>query len=153
MEILRPLFVGNWKMHKDAAATAAFFDTFRRFIPQASPCDVVICPTFLGLETAVGATRGTRIGIGAQNLHWAKEGAYTGEISGAMIRASGCSHVIVGHSERRKYFGETNESVSKKTLAALDAGLTPIVCIGEFERKNAREAIAEQFSRSSSPTL
>jgi triosephosphate isomerase len=148
MGILCPLFVGNWKMHKDAAATASFFEAFRALNGSPSPCDVVICPTFLGLETAVGATRGTRIRIGAQNLHWAKEGAYTGEISGAMIRASGCSHVIVGHSERRKYFGETNESVSKKTVAALDAGLTPIVCIGEFERKNAREVIAEQFSGS-----
>jgi triosephosphate isomerase len=146
MDILSPLFVGNWKMHKDAAATASFFEAFRALIGSQSRCDVVVCPTFLGLETAVGATRGSGIRIGAQNLHWAKEGAYTGEISGAMIRASGCSHVIVGHSERRKYFGETNESASKKMVAALDAGLTPIVCIGEFERKNAREVIAEQFS-------
>jgi triosephosphate isomerase len=146
MDILCPLFVGNWKMHKDAAATASFFEDFRQLIGSPARYDVVICPTFLGLETAVSATSGTGIRIGAQNLHWAKEGAYTGEISGAMIRASGCSHVIVGHSERRKYFGETNESVSKKTVAALDAGLTPIVCIGEFERKNSREVIAEQFS-------
>jgi triosephosphate isomerase len=148
MDLLCPLFVGNWKMHKDATATASFFEAFRQLIGSPARCDVVICPTFLGLETAVSATRGTGIRIGAQNLHWPKEGAYTGEISGPMIRASGCSHVIVGHSERRKYFGETNESVSKKTVAALDAGLTPIVCIGEFERKNAREVIAEQFSGS-----
>src|ERR1700751_1774493 len=145
MEILGPLFVGNWKMHKDAAATASFFEAFRALIGSASPCDVVICPTFLGGETAVGATRGTRIRIGAQNLHWEKEGAYTGEISGAMIRASGCSHVIVGHSERREYFGETNESVLKKTVAALDAGLIPIVCVGEREKKNAEAVLTEQF--------
>jgi triosephosphate isomerase len=145
MDILSPLFVGNWKMHKDAAATASFFEAFRALIGSPSRCDVVICPTFLGLEAAVGAARGTGIRIGAQNLHWAKEGAYTGEVSGAMIRASGCSHVIVGHSERRKYFGETDQGVSKKTAAALDAGLEPIVCIGEFEKKNAREVIAQQF--------
>lgn len=145
MDILCPLLVGNWKMHKDAAATASFFEAFRQLIGSRARCDVVICPTFLGLETAVSATRGIGIQIGAQNLHWAKEGAYTGEISGAMIRASGCSHVIVGHSERRKYFGETNESVSKKTVAALDAGLTPIVCVGERERKNAEKVLMDQF--------
>ena len=146
MGIHSPLFVGNWKMHKDAAATAVFFEAFCPLIKPPVNCEVVICPPFLSLEAAIGATHGTGIQIGAQNLQWAKEGAYTGEISGAMIRASGGSHVIVGHSERRKYFGETNESVSKKILAALDAGLTPIVCIGEFEKNNAREVIAEQFS-------
>jgi triosephosphate isomerase len=145
MGIHSPLFVANWKMHKDAAATAVFFEAFRPLIKPPINCEVVICPPFLSLEAAIGATHGTGIQIGAQNLHWAKEGACTGEISGAMIRASGGSHVIVGHSERRKYFCETNESVSKKILAALDAGLTPIVCIGEFEKNNAREVIAEQF--------
>jgi len=146
MGIHSPLFVGNWKMHKDPAETAVFYEAFGPLIKPSVNCEVVICPPFLSLETAVGATRGTKIQIGAQNLHWAKEGAYTGEISGPMIRASGGSHVIVGHSERRKYFGETNETVSKKILAALEAGLTPIVCIGEFEKNNAREVIAEQFS-------
>jgi triosephosphate isomerase (TIM) len=138
MDFLSPLFVGNWKMQKDAAATASFFEAFRQLIGSPARCDVVICPTSLGLETAVGATRGTGIRIGAQNLHWAKEGAYTGEISGAMIRASGCSPVIVGHSERRKYFSETNESVSKKTVAALDAGFTPIVCMNSKARTRER---------------
>jgi len=145
MGIHSPLFVGNWKMHKDPAETAVFYEAFGPLIKPSVNCEVVICPPFLSLETAVGATRGTKIQIGAQNLHWAKEGAYTGEISGPMIRASGGSHVIVGHSERRKYFGETNETVSKKILAALEAGLTPIVCIGEFEKKNAGDVIAEQF--------
>jgi hypothetical protein len=97
-------------------------------------------PLFLGMDT-----RGTRIQIGAQNLYWAKEGEFTGEVSGPMIRASGCSHVIVGHSERRQYFGETNESVLKKTVAALDAGLIPIVCVEEREKRNMEEVLTEQF--------
>jgi len=114
-------------------------------VEHSGHCEIVICPTFLDLAAAVTATRGTRIQIGAQNLHWAKEGAFTGEVSGARIRASGCSHVIVGHSERREYFGETNHSVLKKTVAALDAGLIPIVCVGEREKKNAEAVLTEQF--------
>lgn len=143
-----PLVVGNWKMHKDTDETASFFDTFHGLIHRMAGCDVVVCPPFVGLEAAVRAVRGTRIQVGAQNLHWAKEGPYTGEVSALMIRASGCSYVIVGHSERRKYFAETNEVVAQKTLAALDAGLTPIICVGEFERQNAQDFIAAQFRRS-----
>ena len=114
-----PLTGGNWKMYKNPARTTSFFETFRPLVEHAGSCEIVICPSFLDLAAAVTATRGTSIQIGAQNLHWAKEGAYTGEVSGAMINASGCSHVIVGHSERREYFGETNQSVLNKTVAAL----------------------------------
>ncbi len=140
-----PLVAGNWKMHKDAAETVAFCEALRSLIDGTAHCEIVICPPLIDIESAVGATRGAKIKIGAQNLHWATEGAYTGEVSGPMIRAAGCSYVIVGHSERRKYFGETNEIVARKTLAALEAGLTPIVCIGEFEKQNAREFIAKEF--------
>ena len=136
---------GNWKMYKDPAGTMSFFESFRPLVERSGHCEIVICPSFLDLETAVTATRGTRIQIGAQNLYWAKEGAFTGEVSGPMIRASGCSHVIVGHSERRQFFGETNENVLKKTVAALDAGLTPIVCVGERERKNVEAVLMQQF--------
>jgi triosephosphate isomerase len=136
---------GNWKMHKDAAGTTSFFESFRTLDERSDNCEIVICPSFINLETAVRATRGTRIHVGAQNLCWATEGAFTGEVSGPMIRALGCSHVIVGHSERRKYFGETNESVLEKTVAAIDAGLIPIVCVGEHEKKNAGKALMEQF--------
>jgi triosephosphate isomerase len=101
-------------------------------VERSEHCEIVICPPFPNLPAAAAATQGTAVGIGAQNLFWAKEGAYTGEVSGAMIRSIGCSHVIIGHSERRQYFGETNESVKKKTIAALDAGLTPIICVGEL---------------------
>jgi triosephosphate isomerase len=142
-----PVIGGNWKMYKDAAGTTSFFESFRRLVERSGDCEIVIFPSFLDLETAVTAARGTRIQVGAQNLCWAKEGAFTGEVSGPMIRASGCSHVIVGHSERRMYFGETNETVLKKTVAALDAGLTPIVCIGEREKKNAEAVLAEQFQK------
>ena len=140
-----PIICGNWKMYKDPAGTTSFFESFRALAERSENCEIVVCPSFVNLETAVRATRGTRIQIGAQNLCWAKEGAFTGEVSGPMIRALGCSHVIVGHSERRNYFGETNESVLAKTVAAIDAGLTPIVCVGESEKKNAGMALMEQF--------
>jgi triosephosphate isomerase (TIM) len=132
-------------MYKDHAGTMSFFGAFLPLVEESEHCEMVVCPSFLGLATAVTATRGTRIQIGAQNLHWAKEGAFTGEVSGPRIRASGCSHVIIGHSERREYFGENNHSVLKKTVAALDAGLIPIVCVGEREKKNAEAVLTEQF--------
>ncbi len=140
---------GNWKMYKTAPETRAFFEKFRPLVEKSEHCDVVICPTFPNLQAAVGSTKGTRIGIGAQNLFWAKEGAYTGEVSGPMLTAVGAKWVIIGHSERRQYFGETDESVLKKTVAALEAGLAPIVCVGE--RLEEREAgkteavLAKQF--------
>ena len=122
---------GNWKMYKTASETTSFFEQFRPLVERSGHCEIVICPPFPNLPSALAAARGTRIGIGAQNLFWAKEGAYTGEVSGPMIRSLGCSHAIIGHSERRQYFGETNETVLKKTVAALEAGLTPIMCVGE----------------------
>ena len=127
----KPVMAGNWKMYKTAAETSSFFEKFRGMVERSEHCEIVICPPYPNLPAAVAAAQGTRIGIGAQNLFWAKEGAYTGEVSGPMIRTLGCSHAIIGHSERRQYFGETNETVLKKTMAALEAGLTPIVCVGE----------------------
>lgn len=129
---------GNWKMYKTPAETKAFFEAFRPLVAKVTDREIVICPPFTNLEAAAGAVKGTRIGIGAQNLYWAKEGAFTGEISARMIVGCGCSHVIIGHSERRQYFGETDETVLQKTVAALEAGLTPIVCVGE--RLEHREA-------------
>ena len=123
---------GNWKMYKTPAETTSFFEKFRPLVEKAEHCEIVICPPFTNIAAAVESAQGTRIRIGAQNLYWAKEGAFTGEVSAPMIQAAGCTHVIVGHSERRQYFGETNETVLKRTLAALEAGLTPIVCVGEL---------------------
>jgi triosephosphate isomerase len=140
-----PLIGGNWKMHKNVLGATSFFESFLPLVGSSTHCETVICPPFLDIAKAVSATRGTRIQIGAQNLYWANDGAFTGEISGPMIKASGCSWVIVGHSERRRYFGETDETVLKKTIAALAAGLTPIVCIGERKEKNVETVLTEQF--------
>ena len=122
---------GNWKMYKTPAETTAFFEKFRPLVERSEHCEIVICPPFTNLAAAVDATRNTRIAVGAQNVAWAKEGAFTGEISGPMISAVGATHALVGHSERRQYFGETDETVLKRTQAALEFGLSPIVCVGE----------------------
>jgi len=134
----KPVMAGNWKMYKTPAETRAFFEAFRPLVAAAGHCEIVICPPFPDLPAAVDSARGTSIQVGAQNLYWAKEGAFTGEVSGPMIKAAGATHVIVGHSERRQYFGETDETVLKRTIAALDASLTPIVCVGEqLEQREA----------------
>ena len=106
---------GNWKMYKTAPETSAFFEKFSPLVANTTDRDIVICPTFVNLAAAVEATKGTRIEIGGQNLYWAKEGAYTGEICGPMLISIGAKWVLVGHSERRQYFGETNETVMKRT--------------------------------------
>ena len=147
----KPVMAGNWKMYKTPAETTAFFEKFKPLAGQAEHCEVVICPPFTNLAAAVAATQGTRIRIGAQNIAWAREGAFTGEISGPMIAASGATYAIVGHSERRQYFAETDETVLKRTQAALEFGLTPIVCVGERleERESGQtEAVlARQFQK------
>jgi triosephosphate isomerase (TIM) len=141
---------GNWKMYKTPAETTAFFEKFRPLAGNASHCEVVICPPFTDLAAAVAAASGSSIRIGAQNIAWAKEGAFTGEVSGPMIAGLGASHAIVGHSERRQYFCETDETVLKRTQAALEFGLTPIVCVGERleDRESGRTAavLEQQFA-------
>jgi triosephosphate isomerase (TIM) len=127
----RPVIAGNWKMYKRQAETRAFFDAFKPLVTNATHCEIVIAPPFTSLTTAVESARGSAISIAAQNCDWHAEGAFTGEISTRMIVDTGCRAVIIGHSERRQYFGETDESVNRKVKAALEAGLTPIVCIGE----------------------
>ena len=127
----KPVFAGNWKMYKSPAEAKDFLHTFAPMVAGSNRSEIVICPPLVGVPAAVDAARGTKIGIGAQNLFWLKEGAYTGEVSGPMLASAGCRWVIVGHSERRQYFGDTDESVFKKAVAALDAQLTPIVCVGE----------------------
>jgi len=122
---------GNWKMYKTPAETVAFFEKFRPLVANSEHCEIVICPPFTNLAAAVDAVKGTNIRVGAQNVAWAKEGAFTAEISGPMLNAVGASHAIIGHSERRQYFNETDETVLKRTQAALEFNLTPIVCVGE----------------------
>ena len=122
---------GNWKMYKLPAETTAFFTKFLPLVAQSTHCEIVICPPYTDLSAAVEAAKGSAVRIGAQNVAWAKEGAFTGEISGAMIAATGATYALVGHSERRQYFGETDVTVLKRARAAIEAGLTPIVCVGE----------------------
>jgi triosephosphate isomerase len=142
---------GNWKMYKTPAETTQFFEKFRPLVEKSSHCEIVICPPFTSLAAAVDAVKGSNIRAGAQNIAWAKEGAFTGEISGAMITAVGATHAIVGHSERRQYFNETDETVLKRTQAALESGLTPIVCVGELlqdrEAGNTETVLRGQFQK------
>ncbi len=133
-----PLLAGNWKMYKTAGDTNAFFEKFLPQVAAATDRDIVICAPYVNLPAAIGAVAGSRVEVGAQNLYWGKEGAFTGEISGPMLTAIGCKWVIVGHSERRQFFGETDATVLKRTQAALEYGLRPIVCVGE--RLEEREA-------------
>ena len=128
----RRVIAGNWKMYKNQAETRAFFAAFLPLVAGVKDCDIVVAPPFTNIPVAVEATKGTLIGISAQDVFWEKEGAYTGQISTGMLVEAGCRYTIIGHSERRQFFGETNETVFKKTKAALAAGLTPIVCIGEM---------------------
>jgi len=136
----RPIMAGNWKMYKTPSETGAFFEKFKPLVANSTHCEIVICPPFVDLPAATDACRGTQIQIGGQNLFWAKEGAYTGEISADMLKAAGSKWVIVAHSERRQYFAETEETANKKIAAALESGLTPIYCVGErlHERESAK---------------
>jgi triosephosphate isomerase len=147
----KPVMAGNWKMYKTPAETSAFFEKFRPLVEKSEHCEIVICPPFTNLAAAVVAATGSHIRVGSQNIAWAKEGAFTGEISGAMLTALGVTHAIVGHSERRQYFNETDETVLKRTQAALDSGLTPIVCVGERleerESGNTERVLIEQFQK------
>jgi triosephosphate isomerase len=133
-----PVIAGNWKMYKSAHEGAAFVKDFLPLVRNARHREIVLCPPFVALPAVIGALRGSNVEAGAQDVFWLKEGAYTGEVSAPMLLAIGCQWVIIGHSERRQYFGETDETVFKKTAAALDSGLKPIVCVGE--RLEEREA-------------
>jgi triosephosphate isomerase (TIM) len=134
----KPVIAGNWKMYKNPGEAAGFLHDLAPLVADSSHAEIIVCPPFVDVAAAVAAARGSNIAIGAQDVFWLQEGAYTGEVSAPMLAAAGCRWVIVGHSERRQYFGETDESVFKKAIAALDAGLTPIVCVGE--RLEEREA-------------
>ncbi|MBI2548658.1 triose-phosphate isomerase [Candidatus Woesearchaeota archaeon] len=129
----KPLFVANWKMNKTHEEAAAFCKDLVAVVGQTADRDIVICPSFTALascNTILGNV-GSTVALGAQHMHYKDAGAYTGEISPLMLQALGCTYVILGHSERREFFGETNDAVRKKVLAALNHGLIPIVCIGE----------------------
>src|SRR5215211_3121990 len=132
------LIAGNWKMYKTATETAEFCRELREALGEVEDVDVAVCPSFTGLAPAVQALADTEIAVAAQNVHWEPEGAYTGEISAPMLVDLGVYGAIVGHSERRQYFGETDETVGRRAAAALDAGLSVIACVGELEEERER---------------
>ncbi|MFZ0858866.1 MAG: triose-phosphate isomerase [Candidatus Acidiferrales bacterium] len=137
----RPVIAGNWKMYKTQAETREFFRVFNPLVSATKHCEIIVAPPFTGLAAAVESARGSSIAIAAQDAYWEFEGAFTGEVSMQMIADVGCRAVILGHSERRRYFGETDATVNRKLKAALAANLQPIVCVGEtLEEREARQA-------------
>ena len=144
----KTIIAGNWKMNKTPSEAKALLEEIIPLVADAE-CEVVACVPYVDLATAIEVTQGTNIKIGAENCHWAESGAFTGEISTGMLKELGVEYVVIGHSERRQYFGETDETVNKRTKAALAAGLKPIVCVGEllWERECdiTNEVIARQL--------
>ena len=134
----RPIIAGNWKMNNTIAEGVALVKELMPLVKDAKDVDVVACPTATALAAVAEAVKGSNIHIGAQNVHWEKSGAYTGEISTAMLKEIGVDYCVLGHSERREYFGETDEGVNKRAKAAYAAGITPIICCDE--RLEIREA-------------
>jgi len=138
----QPIIAGNWKMFKTGAETSAFFEALVPRIQGVRHCDVVVAPPFTAIGAAIAGARGSQIAISGQNVHWEDQGAFTGEVSVRMLVDAGCSHTIIGHSERRQYFGETDETVEKKTRASIAGGLKAIVCVGEtLKERDGGEAL------------
>jgi len=133
MEYRVPLIAGNWKMFKTCSEAVASATRLTELVSDIDNVDVMIAPTYTSLALVSEIIRNTRINLGAQNIFWENEGAFTGEISAPMLVSAGCQYVIIGHSERRQYFGETDDSVNKRIKAAIAAGLIPILCVGETE--------------------
>ncbi len=127
----KTIIAGNWKMNKTPAEARAMIDELKPLVAKSKWCDVVLCVPFVDIPLAVKCLKDVRVNVGAQNLHEQTSGAYTGEVSGAMLKDAGCRYVIIGHSERRQYFNESDMTVNQKVKLALEAGLRPIVCVGE----------------------
>lgn len=127
----KKMMAANWKMYKTPDETRDYFRTFVPLVAGHNRDEIVVCPPYTDVATAIEVTRGSNIAIGVQNVHWKADGAYTGEISAPMLICLGVTHVIIGHSERRQYFGETDDTVNLRLKTALESGLTPICCVGE----------------------
>ena len=138
-----PVFAANWKMYKTVHEAVVFTKEFRRLVQDLDSVEIVLAPPLTALHGVAEAARNSEIAVAGQNLHWEKEGAFTGEISAGMLKEAGAEYVIIGHSERRRLFGETDATVNRKIVAALAAGLVPIVCIGEtLEERERNETMA-----------
>ncbi len=142
----RPFIAGNWKMYKTSAEGAAFVAALADTVGEVADRDVMVCPSFVGLAEAVKAAAGSAVQVGAQDVYWEAEGAFTGEVSPAMLADLGVRAAIIGHSERRQYFGETDDWVARKVRAALDHGLLPILCVGETDRERESGLTTEVLS-------
>ena len=140
--VRKAVIAGNWKMNKTPAEATELLTAIAPLVKDAG-CDVIACVPYVYIAAAIEATKGTNVKIGAENCHWAKSGAFTGEISAEMLKACGVEYVITGHSERRTYFGDTDVTVQQRTRAALDAGLTVIVCVGEYLEQREQGITAE----------
>jgi len=142
-----PLIAGNWKMYKTVADTVKYVKEFRSLVKDVTGVEIVIAPPFPSLHAAAEAARNSNVLIAAQDLHWEREGAFTGQVSAPMIQEAGAEFVIIGHSERRTLFGETDATVNRKTAAAFATGLTPIVCIGKTLDQRERNETFEVLDR------
>ena len=146
----RRVIAGNWKMYKTLADTRAFFSAFLPLVSNAKRCDIVVAPPFTAISTAAEAAKDSSVAIAGQNVSWSKEGAFTGEVSAPTLAEAGCRYVVIGHSERRQLFRETDDNVAKKTLMALESSLTPIVCLGETQEERdaglAEAILSRQFN-------
>src|SRR5437868_5673008 len=149
----KKLIAANWKMYKTPAEAREFM---RAFLPQVAGHmrdEIVVCPPFVDIFAIVDMANGTNVGVGGQDVYWKNEGAFTGEVSAPMLRAAGCTYVIIGHSERRQYFGETDDTVNAKLKAAIAAGLTAIVCLGEVLEERESGATEDVLRRQTSRAL
>ena len=142
----KPIMAGNWKLNKTPNETIVFVEEVKPLLAGIDDVEIVICPPFTSINVATYLTKNTNIKVGAQNLFWEESGAFTGEVSGDMLRELGCEYVIIGHSERRQYFGETDETINKKIFAAFAAGLVPIVCVGETLQEREADKVNEVLS-------
>ncbi len=146
----KPIIAGNWKMYKDVNEAVELANGIKRSVFDVENVEVVICPPFTDLSDVGEMLTESNVGLGAQNCYWKEEGAFTGEVSPGMLKSVGCGYVIIGHSERRQYFGETDETVKDKIKAAIDSGLIPIMCVGETleERESGKtmEVVRRQIT-------
>jgi len=148
----KKIVAGNWKMNKLVGDAVSLAEAVKAKLADRSTVEIVLCPTFTALKSVGDVVAGTQVKLGAQNMHWEKDGAFTGEISADMLRDAGCQYVILGHSERRQFFGETDAGVNRKVKVALAANLTPIVCVGETleqrEANQTEDVVTTQITKS-----